>query len=501
MEEFQNEAVDYYYDEIERSASPAKMAFYRAVASIMLVGLIGILGLYVTEKVANFEKEGYFDLRKAQVAAATAAIEYTDVISLKGNEEDTGSPVYEKLRGKLARIKRSDESIKFVYLMRPKGDKLIFLVDAEDPSSPDFSPPGQIYEETSPEDLKYFNSKNEKGKWPEPSVEEMEKDRWGTWVSASAYICDPEGKPVALLGTDVDVSKALAGVARIKYIGRLLTGLTAILFLIISIQYITWTYNKAKRESLRREMEGKIIRLNEELIRADRMKSDFLELASHELRSPVSAVDIAIQTLDKSLDGKVNEDEKILLEIARSGSRRLVNLVDDILDLTRVEAGDFKLEPKKINLKETVTEAVRLFEPMAREKGLAISLTFSGNNPTAVVDEHALLRVLENLISNGLKYTEAGSVNVHVQVGNERLRIAVKDTGIGIPRHAAKDLFKKFARVHEFRASGVKGTGLGLSLCKALVEAQGGKIWYEENPEGGSIFAFEIPRHAAHVAA
>ncbi len=496
MEKFQDEIIRCNYDVKKRSATPVKVAIFRALASLLLIGLIVILGLSVTEKVANLEKDAYYDLRIAQVATAAAAIEYTDVIELKGNEEDLNSPHYEKLRTKLARIKQSDPSIKFVYLMRPKGDKLIFLVDAEDPVSPDFSPPGQIYEETTPEDIESFK----KGRWLKPSIEEMEKDRWGTWVSASAYVNDPEGKPLALLGTDVDVSSALAGVARIKHTGRLFTGLAAFLFMIISVQYIAWSYNKAKRENLKREMEVKILKLNEELIRADRMKSDFLELASHELRSPVSAIDIALQTLDKSLDGKANEDERTLIEIAKSGTKRLVNLVDNILDLTRVEAGDYKLNPKEINLRETVTEAVKIFEPMAKEKGLAISMTFLGDDQTVVVDEHALLRVLENLISNALKYTETGFVSVHVQVEDERIRIAVKDTGIGIPEHAVKDLFKKFSRVHEFRAFKVKGTGLGLSLCKSLVEVQGGKIWYEKNPDGGSIFAFEIPRYASCVS-
>ncbi len=495
LEGLQNKLMDGYYDDVEKNVSPMRRAVYRCIASFLLICLIVGLGLTVTERIANLEKEGYLDVRKAQVATAAAAIEYSDVQSLKGDESDFVSPVYEKLRSKLVRIRQSDKSIRFVYLMRPKGNKLIFLVDAEEPSSPDFSPPGQVYKETSREDIEVFQNE----KWPQPSIEEGEKDRWGTWLSSTAYINDPEGKPVAFLGTDVDFTDALAGVGRIKYIGRLLTSLAALLFLILAVQHITWSYGRAKREALRREMEAKIIELNEELIRADRMKSDFLELASHELRSPVSAIDIAIQTLDKSLDGRANEDERMLLDIAKSGSRRLVSLVDDILDLTRVEAGDFKLSPREIDVKKTVSEVVKIFEPMAKEKGLAISLTFEGDDQGAIVDEHALLRGLENLVSNALKYTDTGFVDVSVKVDDEHLRIAVKDTGIGVPSHAVKDLFKKFSRVHEMRASEIKGTGLGLSLCKALVEAQGGRIWYEENPTGGSIFAFEIPRYAATV--
>jgi len=234
-------------------------------------------------------------------------------------------------------------------------------------------------------------------------------------------------------------------------------------------------------------------------VKTDRMKSEFIQIASHELRGPVNAVNVAVQTVERCMDDKLSEDERTLVEIARNGSERLVDLVNNLLDLTRIEAGDIAMKPEEIDLGSLVTQTVRLFEPLAGEKGLVLSLELPAGSVDAVVDKDALLRVIENLVANGIKFTDTGEVRVKVNVEDSTIAVSVRDTGRGIPEELKGEVFKKFTKLAMSGNGRDRGSGMGLAVSRALVDAMGGRIWYYSTLGVGSEFAFELPRRAGVV--
>lgn len=469
-----------------------KATALRIVLSVCLVVAVGLSGLLVTFRVADGHRRNYNEQRKVQASTAAAAIDARDVASLKGGQEDIRSPAFARIRSQLVRIKRSDPHVRFVYLMRPQDKKMVFLVDAEDPSSPDYSPPGQVYEEAKPSDFDVFNGK----KRPDAIVEDPIRDRWGVWSSASAYILDNDGKPVALLGTDVDVERALSSFNEIRQLGIVFVLVAVLLLMLVLLQWIVWRYHKDRQEALRLEVEKSARKLSEELLKADQMKSEFIQVASHELRGPVNAINIAVQTMDHEYKSQLPKDGQTLVEVAKNGANRLVDLVDNLLDLTRIEAGDYVAKPSPSDLCDLVMRTVRLFEPLAGNKGLRLvsDLPESGSMD-ASVDAQAVLRVLENLVSNAIKFTEDGEITVAVEATEEKAHFSVEDTGRGIPTDAWDDLFKKFSMLGLPGEPIQRGAGIGLAVCKGLVEAQGGRIWVESEEGLGTTFHFEIPRY------
>ncbi len=307
----------------KKGGSLKKATTIRLALSALLVALFLTGGLLVTFALADFQREQYFEVRKFQAAAAAASLDVADVQQLTGSAADIGTPAFESLRRNLARVKASDHRIRFVYLMRPQGKQMVFLADAEDPSSKDYSPPGQVYYEARPEEFLPFEGK----KKPAPWIMGPVTDRWGTWISANAYITDKSGKAAALLGTDVAVDKALASFNRIKQVGILFTAVATFMLALVLSQWIWWRYNKDKREAMRRAMEGSVVELNRELLEADRMKSEFIDAASHELRGPVTAVNAAVQVLVRLAGPELSEDNRKLLEVAQAGTDRLVDLI------------------------------------------------------------------------------------------------------------------------------------------------------------------------------
>ena len=461
----------------------------RVVASVLLIAAVFVGGYIVTMKVADYQRDQYFEVRKFQAAAAAAAIDEKDIQALAGAPGDASTAVFQKLRSQLMRIKSSDIRIRFVYLMRPQNGKMVFLVDAEKTDSKDYSPPGQVYYEAKPVEFEPF-----KGNTPaDPWILGPITDRWGTWISANAYIVGSDGLPVALLGTDVGVSKALSSFNQIRNIGILYDVLACILLGVVLIQWIAWRAGKDRRAVLHQEMDDSMIRLNQELVEADRMKSEFIESASHELRGPVTAVNTAVQVIGMHLPEDSSKQMQDLVGIAKTGSTRLVELVDDLLDLTRIEAGGLVIKAEDVDAARIVTDTVEMFRAMAQEKGLSLEVVLEGDEAQARVDPQAFRRILENLVSNAIKYTDEGGVTVTLDTTGEALELAVSDTGRGIPERFREDAFNKFSRLHLSTDNKERGDGLGLAITRGLVEAHGGRIWIEGEEGKGSTFRVEIP--------
>lgn len=224
---------------------------------------------------------------------------------------------------------------------------------------------------------------------------------------------------------------------------------------------------------------------------ANRAKSEFLASMSHEIRTPMTVFMAAIEHL---LQTDHNPDRRHLLSMADASTHRLRNLIDDILDFSRIEARKVVIEKEPFNLRDCVREAVELFSLQIQEKKLKLETTMAADTPQKVIgDQNRVGQVLINLIGNAVKFTREGQVRVSVQVRGPLLEFSVADTGIGIPEEKQDLLFKSFSQVDMSYHRQHGGTGLGLAISKGLIELMGGEISVQSQAGKGSIFTFTLP--------
>jgi two-component system, OmpR family, phosphate regulon sensor histidine kinase PhoR len=229
-----------------------------------------------------------------------------------------------------------------------------------------------------------------------------------------------------------------------------------------------------------------------ELRRLEQVRRDFIANASHELRTPLTAIRGFADTL---LLGPVSAEElKPMLEaIARNGER-LGNLVDDLLELSRIESRKHPLQPSEVDVPRLVRLLLRDLEPRLRDAQLRAELAADPPPAPAWADPRALEQVLGNLLDNAVKYTNpGGSIRVRVTSQDAHVRVAVSDSGIGIPEAERGRIFERFYRVDQARSRALGGTGLGLAIVKHLVQGMGGEIFVESAPGRGSSFTFTLP--------
>jgi PAS domain S-box-containing protein len=237
---------------------------------------------------------------------------------------------------------------------------------------------------------------------------------------------------------------------------------------------------------------------------AARTKSQFLANMSHELRTPMTGV---LGMLDLALAGGLDAEQRGYLETAQSSARALVRILNDILDLTKLEMGKLTLEEKPFAVRSCLENTYNLLLPVVRSKGLELDYTLAEDVPeTLVGDQTRLNQVLINLVGNAVKFTEKGRVGMQVAVGPARgdgkreVFFTVTDTGIGIPRDKEELLFSRFSQVDESHSRSYGGTGLGLAISKEIVERMGGDISFTSSEGEGSTFCCRIPLGEAGAA-
>lgn len=228
----------------------------------------------------------------------------------------------------------------------------------------------------------------------------------------------------------------------------------------------------------------------------DRMKSEFIATVSHELRTPMTSVKGALGLLLGGAMGPVPEAQRELLTIALSNSDRLIRLINDILDLSRIEAGRLELHREPIDLNTVVQGALRELEGFRSQRDIQLSVALAPDLPQALADPDRIGQVLVNLVGNALKFTDPGGhVTVRTQKAGDEVQVAVADTGPGIPPEHLESIFERFHRAGG-QTAGKGGTGLGLAICKAIVREHGGRIWAESELGRGSVFTFALPAAA-----
>jgi signal transduction histidine kinase len=235
--------------------------------------------------------------------------------------------------------------------------------------------------------------------------------------------------------------------------------------------------------------------VNEQLKELDRMKSYFVSNVSHELRTPLTAIEGLTDNMLDGLTGQLNEKQARYINGIKESTDRLARLIDDLLDLSVIEAGRVELKPESFSLLSLMREVSDSLRPVAEEKSIKLALAPANGNPTAWADRDKVTQVLTNLIGNAIKFTPSGGeVTVSVERKNEAwLQASVADTGRGISSEEADRVFDEFYQIRQPGEHKTRGVGLGLAISKRLVEMHGGRIWVESEVGKGSTFSFIVP--------
>jgi len=263
---------------------------------------------------------------------------------------------------------------------------------------------------------------------------------------------------------------------------------TSLLVLFIGISLLIYlTINILER----RKYEKVLIDAKHKAEESEKIKSAFLSNISHEIRTPMNGI-IGFTELisDKSID---DVQRKTYKEQIQNSCNQLLFTINDVLDISVIEAGEVSIKKSTVSLSEVLINLQHFFEPLAKDKKIKLSHTIDYDGTNIETDELKLVQILNNLINNGIKFTEKGSVEFGYEKKNGYLQFFVKDTGIGIKTENRSLVFERFMQEDNSMNRKYKGTGLGLPISKAYAELLGGKIWFESNSPNGTIFYFTLP--------
>jgi len=232
----------------------------------------------------------------------------------------------------------------------------------------------------------------------------------------------------------------------------------------------------------------------EQLRQASDLKSRFLSYMSHEFRTPLGSILSIASLLSDELDGPLSDEQHKQVAFVSTAARELSDMVDDLLDLAKIEAGRISISPAWFDMLDLFSALRGMFRPIVDTSAVDLIFEEPVGLPRLYTDDKKLAQILRNFVSNSLKFTQRGEVRVSARLENEQeIRFAVSDTGIGIPPELHAALFEDFIQVDSPLQKRLRGTGLGLSLCKRFAELLGGRVGLESQPGLGSTFYVVIP--------
>jgi signal transduction histidine kinase len=250
-------------------------------------------------------------------------------------------------------------------------------------------------------------------------------------------------------------------------------------------------------EEKREELEQANRHLNDanaKLRELSEMKDDFLALTTHDLRSPLTIISGVISFFTSGRLGELSPEQQNMVAMIERNTQSLIELVNDLLDASKLESGTMRLDIDSIDLRSVLDELRETMEPLAKEKGIKLAEILPADLPPVKADRAKLRRILLNLVSNAVKFTEnGGRVDLRAETEGAFARISVTDTGVGIAPQDVERLFDKYQQARSRATRGEKGTGLGLYITRQLVELHGGEITVESENGKGSTFAFTLP--------
>jgi signal transduction histidine kinase len=249
---------------------------------------------------------------------------------------------------------------------------------------------------------------------------------------------------------------------------------------------------------LYQEQAATVVQLRE----LDRLKSSFLANMSHELRTPLNSILGFSDVMLEELDGPLTENMQNDLKLIQKNGQHLLHLINDVLDMAKIEAGRMNLNPEKFFVHETFEEVTSITSTLASEKNVALFIESDSDQEVQIFADRTRLRqVMINLVNNAIKFTDVGKISLCAKRIEDRVLITVRDTGLGIPPDKLEAVFQEFTQVDTTTTRKAGGTGLGLPISRKLIEMHGGRLWAESSGvEGeGSTFFVDIPIEAAIV--
>lgn len=229
--------------------------------------------------------------------------------------------------------------------------------------------------------------------------------------------------------------------------------------------------------------------------RIETMKTEFVSLTAHQLRTPLSAIKWTLRMLLDGDLGKINKVQKDFIKKTYSSNERMISLINDLLNVTRIEEGRYIFKQSPIKIEEIIESLIASHRNQIEEKKINLSFKKTGSNlPKVIVDKEKISLAIENLLENALKYTPVkGEIIIFLRKDKNQIKFCIKDNGVGIPKEQQNRVFTKFFRAANIMRMETEGTGLGLFLAKNIIEAHGGKIWFKSKEKQGTTFFFTIP--------
>jgi signal transduction histidine kinase/CheY-like chemotaxis protein len=482
----------------------------------MLVGAIASFGLW-RSSVASLRAQ--LDDELVRLASIGAGLIDPELHASFRDPSQLDSDPYMKAIEPLRRFRDHAPGVKYVYTAIRKGDAVHFILDAAEPGDND----GDGREDRAGIDEEYddcedaihiaFGSESSPGRAvssPEPYT-----DEWGTFITGYAPIHDAEGRVIAVIGVDVTADRFIERLALAK--AQTLWGLVPAVGVSAIIGALAFTMRRRTlalqaaearvSEALRDSVEELAVR-NDELIRmrvraeeAAATKASFLANMSHEIRTPLTAVLGYVDLIEESLGGDgddrsaASDQRRSHLRTIRAAGEHLLTIINDILDLSKIEAGRMELESLPVDLPALLVDVEGIMRPRADERSVALRCVLLTPIPSRIVSDPTRVRqVLINLVSNAIKFTERGEVRVEVRSVDGELSVEVIDSGVGMSDEQSAALFRPFTQADASVTRRHGGTGLGLSICRRLGEMLGGAVELVRTAPGeGSTFRFRIP--------
>lgn len=408
--------------------------------------IVGSLSTYYVYNSSGIKQKEQLISRAETIAALLTIQDLQDIFLLK-----------EKFKG----IVIANDDIQFAYALAEKDNEIFFIADSEDPSSPDYSPYGQVYYEASEVLKDSFKNKI--------SSYEIASDRWGTWFSALAPVIN-QNEIIAIIGLDIDAKNYYQNIFLYTSIP---VSITLVVLIVLWSAYLIY---KKEQETVK-------------------VKTDFITQASHDLRSPLSGIRWGTETLLKTKELYTKEQQDTLNMIYVS-TIKIASILKDLMQISVIDS-KIKREVIKNNcdIYTVVKESIKDLDLFSKEKNIKVINELKEKNIVAYADIHDLKQVFSNLISNSIKYSKSGSSVIINSIAYGKYNVIfVVDQGIGIPKEEQKKVLQGFYRSTNARKLTDDGTGLGLYSAKKVVELYGGSLTFKSEENKGSTFIVTLPK-------